>query len=98
MIREFGVNARVSKLQVAYRETISTLAEARGTHIHKTEEEGVYGDVLLTVAPLERNEGFQFEDQTDETQIPRRYIPFIRNAPKRRNGQRSSHGVPIARY
>jgi len=80
MIREFGVNARVSKLQVAYRETIRTTAEARGTHIHKTDEEGIYGDVVLTVAPLERDEGFQFEDKTDETQIPRQYIPFIEKA------------------
>ena len=80
MIREFGVNARVSKLQVAYRETISTLAEARGTHIHKTDDEGIYGDVLLTVDPLARGEGFQFEDNTDETQIPRQYVPFIEKA------------------
>ena len=80
MIREFGVNARVSKLQVAYRETISTTAEARGTHAHKTDEEGIYGDVVLTVKPLERGEGFQFEDKTDETQIPRQYIPSIQNA------------------
>ena len=80
MIREFGVNARVSKLQVSYRETISTTAEARGKHIHKTEEEGIYGDVQLTVEPLERGEGFQFEDSSDETQIPRQYVPFIEKA------------------
>ena len=80
MIREFGVNARVSKLQVTYRETISTPAEARGTHIHKTDEEGIYGDVALTVEPLAHGEGFQFEDNTDETQIPRQYIPFIEKA------------------
>ena len=80
MIREFGVKARVSKLQVAYRETISTVAEARGTHIHKTDEEGIYGDVLLTVEPLERGVGFQFEDKTDETLIPRQYIVSIEQA------------------
>ncbi len=88
MLREFSVNARVSKLQVAYRETITTSAEARGTHIHaanKTEDKevGLYGDVLLTVMPLERGEGFQFENSTDETQIPRRYIQSIENALKR---------------
>lgn len=80
MIREFGVNARVSKLQVAYRETISSTAKARGTHAHKTEEEGIYGDVELSVAPLEREEGFQFEDRTDETQIPRQFISAIESA------------------
>ena len=80
MVREFGVNARVSKLQVSYRETISTTAEARGKHVHKTEEEGIYGDVQLAVEPLERGEGFQFDDNSDETQIPRQYVPFIAKA------------------
>ncbi|RKU17853.1 elongation factor G [Candidatus Poribacteria bacterium] len=95
MIREFGVNARVSKLQVAYRETISTLAEARGTHIHKTDEEGIYGDVLLTVEPLTRGEGFQFEDNTDETQIPRQYIPFIEKALEGAMGTGPRIGYPM---
>ena len=95
MVREFGVNARVSKLQVAYRETISTAAEARGTHIHKTDEEGIYGDVLLTVEPLERDEGFAFEDNTDETQIPRQYIPFIEKALEGAMGTGPRIGYPI---
>jgi len=95
MIREFGVNARVSKLQVAYRETISTLAEARGTHIHKTDEEGIYGDVLLTVEPLARGEGFQFEDNTDETQIPRQYVPFIEKALEGAIGTGPRIGYPM---
>ncbi len=80
MIREFGVNARVSKLQVAYHETISMKSEGRATHIHKTDEEGIYGDVKLTVEPLERDAGFEFEDRTDETQIHRQFIPSIEAA------------------
>ena len=80
MIREFGVNARVSKLQVAYRETISGEAEAQGKYIHKTDEEGIYGDVILRVEPLPRGEGFQFADETDETQIPRHFVPSIKHA------------------
>ena len=95
MIREFGVNARVSKLQVAYRETISTSAEAQGTHIHKTDEEGIYGDVILTVEPLERDEGFQFEDNTNETQIPRQYIPFIEKALEGAMGTGPRIGYPM---
>jgi elongation factor G len=95
MIREFGVKARVSKLQVAYRETISTTAEARGTHIHKTDEEGIYGDVLLTVEPLERGDGFQFEDETDETQIPRQYVAFIEKALEGAMGTGPRIGYPM---
>ena len=95
MIREFGVKARVSKLQVAYRETISTVAEARGTHIHKTDEEGIYGDVLLTVEPLARGVGFQFEDKTDETLIPRQYIGSIEKALASAMGTGPRIGYPM---
>lgn len=95
MIREFGVKARVSKLQVAYRETISTTAAARGTHIHKTDEEGIYGDVSLTVEPLERGTGFQFEDETDETQIPRQYIASIEKALESGMGTGPRIGYPM---
>ena len=95
MIREFGVNARVSKLQVAYRETIGTSAAARGTHIHKTDEEGIYGDVTLTVEPLARGEGFQFADSTDETQIPRAYLPSIENVLHRAMGTGALIGYPL---
>ncbi len=80
MIREFGVNARVSKLQVAYRETISREAEAEGKYIHKTDEEGIYGDVTIRIGPLPRGEGFQFTDETNETQIPRQFIPRVEGA------------------
>ena len=97
MIREFGVKARVSKLQVAYRETISATAAARGTHIHKTDEAGIYGDVRLTVEPLERGAGFQFEDETDETQIPRQYIAFIEKALEGAMGTGSAHRLSDAR-
>ena len=95
MIREFGVKARVSKLQVAYRETISTTAAARGTHIHKTDEAGIYGDVVLTVESLERGAGFQFEDETDETQIPRQYITFIEKALEGAMGTGPRIGYPM---
>ena len=95
MIREFGVKARVSKLQVAYRETIGSTAEARGTHIYKTDEEGIYGDVLLTVEPLERGAGFAFEDNTDETQIPRQYIASIENALEGAMGTGPRIGYPM---
>ena len=80
MIREFGVNARVSKLQVAYRETITREAEAQGKYVHKTDEEGIYGDVILRVDPLPRGNGFQFNDETDETQIPRQFISSVESA------------------
>ena len=82
MFHEFGVSARIGNLQVAYRETIGTISEGRGKHIHKTEDQGIYGDVILRVEPLPDIVGFEFIDASNETQIPPFYVPTIEKAVK----------------
>jgi elongation factor G len=95
MIREFGVNARVSKLQVAYRETVGAVAEAQGKYIHKTDDEGIYGDVVIRVEPLPREEGFQFVNESGDVQIPGQYIPAIESALKGAMNNGVLAGVPM---
>ena len=82
MFHEFGVSARVGNLQVAYRETIGDISEGRGKHIHKTEDQGIYGDVILRVEPLPDIVGFEFVDASNDTQIPPFYVPTIEKAVK----------------
>ena len=82
MFREFGVSARVGNLQVAYRETIGKVSEGRGKHIHKNEEQGIYGDIVLRVEPLPDIFGFEFIDASNEKQIPPTYVPAIEKAVK----------------
>ena len=82
MFHEFGVSARVGNLQVAYRETIGDISEGRGKHIHKTEDQGIYGDVMLRVEPLPDIVGFEFVDASNDTQIPPFYVPTIEKAVK----------------
>jgi len=82
MFHEFGVSARVGNLQVAYRETIGDISEGRGKHIHKTEDQGIYGDVILRVEPLADIVGFEFVDASNDTQIPPLYVPAIEKAVK----------------
>ena len=82
MFHEFGVSARVGNLQVAYRETIGDISEGRGKHIHKTEDQGIYGDVILRVEPLLDIVGFEFADASNDTQIPPPYVPNIEKAVK----------------
>ena len=50
MMREFSVQANVGRPQVAYRETITKLAEAEGKYIKQTGGRGQYGHVQDTVA------------------------------------------------
>ena len=77
MIREYGVKARVSKPQVAYKETIQSAGVGRGKQIKKTDEVGLYGDVELKLEPLPRNSGFEFKNEASTEQIPSGYIEAV---------------------
>lgn len=74
MLREFRVMAKVGRPQVAYRETITRTARARGRYVRQTGGRGQYGDVVLTVEPLPKGGGFQFEDKTVGGVIPREFL------------------------
>jgi elongation factor G len=52
MKREFGVEANIGKPQVAYRETITSEAEAETKYIRQTGGRGQYGHVKLRIKPL----------------------------------------------
>jgi len=77
MLREFDMAANVGKPQVAYKETITVVAEARGKFIKQTGGKGHYGDVLLRVEPLEKKIGFEFESKISGGTIPKQFIPAI---------------------
>ncbi|MES4791725.1 MAG: elongation factor G [Chloroflexota bacterium] len=77
MLREFKVDANVGKPQVAYRETVTKQARARGRFIRQTGGSGQYGDCELIIEPLEAGQGFVFENKTVGGSIPREYIPAV---------------------
>ncbi len=93
LIREFNVNARLSKLEVAYRETIKRSAEGRGRFIRQTGGRGHYGDVLLKVSPLEK--GFQFDKEIKGESIPRHFIPAIKKGVENSLKDGSLAGYPL---
>ncbi|MFH1188535.1 MAG: elongation factor G [bacterium] len=75
--REFTVEATVGQPQVAYRETITTAAEAEGKYIRQSGGRGQYGHVKLKIRPLERGEGFVFVNSIRGGVIPQEYIPAV---------------------
>jgi len=77
MLREFAVAANVGRPQVAYKETITKAAEARGRFIKQSGGRGQYGDVLLRVEPRENRTGFEFDVKIAGGVIPREFIPAI---------------------
>ena len=75
--REFGVQARLGKPQVAFRETIVREAVAEGRYIRQTGGRGQYGHVWLRVEPLPRGFGFEFVNQITGGVIPSEFIPAV---------------------
>ena len=80
--REFGLQIRVGKPQVAYRETIGKETIARGQYIRQSGGKGQYGDVLLRVSPSERNSDLIFENQVSEAVVPARFVSSIEHGIK----------------
>ncbi|HTK09503.1 MAG TPA: elongation factor G [Ktedonobacteraceae bacterium] len=79
MFREFKVEANVGRPQVAYRETITRIAQAQGKHVRQTGGHGQYGDVWLRVEPNERGKGFEFISEIVGGTVPKEYIKPVEN-------------------
>ena len=77
MKREYGVEVRVGKPSVAYRETITRAARARHRFVRQSGGKGQYGDVEIEVEPAEKGQGFVFENKIVGGTIPKEYIPAV---------------------
>ncbi|EKD99571.1 MAG: hypothetical protein ACD_22C00233G0001, partial [uncultured bacterium] len=69
--REFNVEVNTGKPQVAYRESIKNKVEIEGKHIRQSGGRGQYGHVVITMEPLERGKGIEFENKIVGGSIPR---------------------------
>ncbi len=75
--REFNVQTRVGRPQVAYRETITVPVDAEGKYIRQSGGRGQYGHVRIRFEPLERGKGIIFENKIIGGVIPKEYIPAV---------------------
>ena len=75
--REYGVDVRVGRPQVAYRETIRNPSSGEGRFIKQTGGRGQYGHVVLEIEPLPDEKSFVFEDRIVGGVIPREFIPAV---------------------
>lgn len=73
MLREFKVEANIGKPQVAYRETITKLAEADTRYARQTGGHGQYGHVKIRIEP-NPEKGFEFVNGIVGGVIPKEYI------------------------
>jgi elongation factor G len=78
MLREFRVQARVGKPQVAYRETITRrVSKAEYRYIKQTGGRGQYGHVVLELEPGDPGSGIIYENSIVGGVIPKEFLPAV---------------------
>jgi elongation factor G len=79
LLREFKVEARVGRPQVAYRETVQNHhpVEADGKFIRQSGGRGQYGHARTRLEALPAGGGYQFVNATVGGSIPREYVPAV---------------------
>ena len=74
LVSEFGVEAKIGKPRVSYKETITQPVEVEGKFIRQSGGRGQYGHVFIKLEPMERGGGFQFVDRIKGGALPKPYI------------------------
>ena len=100
LVRDRGVNVRIGKPRVAYKEAITKSAQAEGKFIRQTGGHGQYGHVVLQVEPLLTEDGhwsrdIEFYNEAPGDAVPREYIPNVENGSKDALGSGVLSGYPI---
>ncbi|MCS7262038.1 MAG: elongation factor G [Aquificaceae bacterium] len=95
MKREYGIEVNVGKPQVAYKETIKGKATAEGKFIRQTGGRGQYGHAVIEIEPLERGQGFVFENAIVGGIIPKEFIPAVEEGIKEAMQNGVLAGYPV---
>jgi len=74
MLREFKVEAKVGKPEVAYRETITKACAGEGRFVRQTGGHGQYGHIILEAGPGGKGTGVVVESEIKGGAVPREYV------------------------
>lgn len=77
LLREYKLGGNIGEPQVAFRETVTEKATARGRFIRQSGGRGQYGDVIIEVEPYKEGT-FEFVDRTVGGSIPKEYMPAVK--------------------
>ncbi|MCM8764020.1 MAG: elongation factor G, partial [Candidatus Omnitrophica bacterium] len=77
MRRQYNLEVRLGKPEVAYKETITQNATGAGKFIKQTGGKGHYGHVALEIKPAPQGMNFMFSSALKGEVIPAEFIPSI---------------------
>jgi elongation factor G len=100
LVREKGVNVRIGRPRVAYKEAITRIAEAEGKFIRQTGGRGQYGHVVFQVEPLLTEDGhwnrdIEFFNMAVPDSVPKEYIPDVERGCRDALGCGPLAGYPV---
>ncbi len=100
LIREKGLQIRIGKPRVAFKEAITRTAQAEGKFIRQTGGHGQYGHVVLEVEPLLNEDGrwksdFEFQNIAPGDKVPKEYAPDVQRGVKDALGSGVLAGYPV---
>jgi len=100
LTRDMGVDVRVGRPRVAYKEAITDTAEAEGKFVRQTGGRGQYGHVVIRIEPLLDEDGqYQrenaFENAIIGGTVPKEYIPAVRSGTMDGLSSGSLAGYPV---
>lgn len=75
--RKYNLPMTTSLPQIPYKETIRKATSSHGRYKHQTGGHGAFGDVHLTLQPLDRGAGFHFNETIVGGVVPKQYIPGV---------------------
>jgi elongation factor G len=100
LMKERGLDIKVGKPRVAYKEAITKSAEAEGKFVRQTGGRGQYGHVILRVEPMLNEDGswsreIAFENEVGGDKVPREYVGAVEKGVKDALGSGALAGYPV---
>ncbi len=100
LMKEKGVEIKVGRPRVAYKEAITKMAEAEGKFVRQSGGRGQYGHVVLKVEPLINENGhlsreIEFINEAGGDRVPREYVGAVEKGSKDALGTGTLAGYPL---
>jgi len=100
LVREKGVDVRVGKPRVAYKEAVTNPVQAEGKFIRQTGGRGQYGHVVINVEPIFTKDGhwrrdIEFENKAGGDKVPKEFVQSVERGVRDALGSGVLAGFPV---